>query len=280
MNRARLGFLLLTGLPIGAGAVYWTGCKKLETAELTVTACDDGDGNPCTGSPCSEGEGIPDSVSLPKGTSCRLGSGENGRCTGEPDKNKNKCVPCLDDSDCADGYCHENQCYSCKDEILNGDEIQADCGGSHCGACIGQVCNADAGTTCAPNLYCTDGVCCDVAMCGTCEACNINGNGTCKFVPLGNSDDTCGASCNGSGTCKAAINDTCSTHEDCAWQFCQGRCKHGSAKCAQDGDCGSGNQCDNRVCLQACETPKDCPTGYSCKPRESGSALKGCVPDN
>jgi hypothetical protein len=68
---------------------------------------------------------------------------------------------CTDNENCESGVCVDGVCQaaSCDDEILNGDEIDVDCGGPRCPACEG------AGQNCGLEL-CTD--CCDGADANTC----------------------------------------------------------------------------------------------------------------
>lgn len=47
---------------------------------------------------------------------------------------------------CSKGFCDEEsgECYSCQDDIKNGDELDVDCGGTYCVACDpGKYCNED-----------------------------------------------------------------------------------------------------------------------------------------
>jgi len=83
----------------------------------------------------------------------------------------------------------------------------------------GQDCtaNSDCGTG-----YCTDGVCCEVPSCGSCEACNVAGAiGTCSKIRNA-TDDSCTGSnvCDKDGICRGALGQTCSKTSDCASGFC------------------------------------------------------------
>lgn len=96
---------------------------------------------------------------------------------------------CDDHADCdANHYCNTTN-NTCVPKKNNGDGCTV---GDECtsGACPGQ-----------------DGICCDVACDGICEAClgsKTGGtNGTCDFIPSGDIDNECPTitTCNGSGAC-------------------------------------------------------------------------------
>lgn len=80
---------------------------------------------------------------------------------------------------------------------------------------------------CATGL-CVDGVCCNTACDETCMACNVAGNvGTCVPVPLyeddANATQPCIgslSSCNGSGSCKGEIGQTCTSNAQCSSGVC------------------------------------------------------------
>ena len=90
---------------------------------------------------------------------------------------------------------------------------------------------------CASN-YCVDGVCCDTACDGICEACNLSGwEGTCTYIPAGQDpDDECnGVDCN-PGTTNyyyGWISDTCyyRADEPAATHYCNGA---GACESAED----------------------------------------------
>jgi hypothetical protein len=105
---------------------------------------------------------------------------------------------------CVSPYlCAPNQCQSCSDGIVNGNETDVDCGGG--GACadctLGDACSV--GGDCVSG-FCVDGVCCNTACVGTCTYCDGANAGTCSFVPAGQDpDNECPGNnnCNGAGSC-------------------------------------------------------------------------------
>src|SRR5262249_10916193 len=136
---------------------------------------------------------------------------------------------CAVDSDCATscngGYCCAGWCDICQDcaastgacvNVTN----RADTSGSP--TCSGNyscsptsTCSYINGLACTSDLqcasgFCADGVCCNSACTGKCQACNLGGSvGTCSSVL--NADDTStvtansctgGSTCDGTGTCK------------------------------------------------------------------------------
>jgi hypothetical protein len=127
-----------------------------------------------------------------------------------------------------------------------------------CGKLNGQACTA--GNECLSN-NCIDGVCCNVACGGACEACNITGKvGTCTPLAKGSAGKGCGSfTCSGtSGACAT----TCTTDVDCAGSaYCEGgTCKPAQAVgavCARDRQC-TGGRCSDGVCCGApCDGPCD-----------------------
>lgn len=220
---------------------------------------------------------------------------------------------------CADGFCCgaacTETCRACsaakKGGGFNGqcgviavntdpdDECPTECNGS--GACISLLANGSActaGSQCN-STYCVDGVCCDKACAGTCEACTATKkgsgtNGTCGFIANDtNPDNECvNGKCGGSGTCKSYNGITCSTTAQCLSNYCvdgvccgaacTGACqacsgaKKGSGFDGQCGNIGSGSDPDNEcfgacngsgVCLlaangDACSAGAQCTSGF------------------
>jgi hypothetical protein len=108
------------------------------------------------------------------------------------------------------------------------------------GACNGALaCALDDGQACATASQClggncVDGVCCNSACGGTCQACNVAGNvGVCAPIPAATdpaSECPGITTCNGSGAC-ALLGS--------------------GAACTLSGECASGS-CTNGVCVTAC----------------------------
>jgi predicted outer membrane repeat protein len=167
----------------------------------------------------------------------------------------------------------------------------------------GQVCGA--AHECASGS-CVDGVCCDTACDGACEACNLAGSvGTCSIEPNGT---TCGGGnicC--SGTCQQCCNNeqcanptpicvsgactACSGAHPCAdGEVCCGdSCFAGI--CCEDGDCGAtGNTCDTHQCRcgsgdtcggstpDCCGSPGSC-TNTNTDPANCGACGTTCNSD-
>jgi hypothetical protein len=147
-------------------------------------------------------------------------------------------------------------------------------------ASIGKAC----GTGCPAGLFCTDGVCCKTASCGTGETCAAPGfEGICT-KPKG---ATCASNSEcGTGFCVTGV---------CCETACKGSCQTCSAvpgKCtpvvsAEDPDtCALGKVCDAastcRTNLgQECKTGADCASGTCaegvCCDRTCGGACETCA---
>jgi hypothetical protein len=130
-------------------------------------------------------------------------------------------------------------------------------GGAGGGLADGAPCTAPE--QCQGN-ECVDGVCCDAACGGTCEACTeaLTGqpDGQCSPTPAGEDPDN-----------ECTQNESCSGHGDC-------RSVDGQT-CTQDTDCLSGN-CPQSVCCDtSCST--DC---RSCDAQYTGLAAGTCGPVN
>ena len=151
-------------------------------------------------------------------------------------------------------------------------------------------------TDCLSN-FCADGVCCQTACLGSCEACDLPASpGVCAALPNGadppashtgcpaTTQTTCGTDgkCDGQGACRYWKNVTCapahcdsSTNTLTGESTCDGAgsCKRGSSAscapfvCASDGTaclttCGSSAQCTSGTCNQGSCGLK--PLGSSC----------------
>ena len=208
----------------------------------------------CCGSRC---DGACDQCNVTQGTCTPMGPGSVGSpvcgaylCDGAQSVCPNTCGQ---DSDCAQGYfCLGNACLQRKAD--------------------GQVCTT--ANQCLSG-FCADGVCCNTACSGACDACNINA-GTCTARSAG-SDGA--PSCNGyvcdgqnvtcPSTCPASGDKTqgCAPTHYCEGGSCLLRRAAGQT-CQMTTECQSGLFCaDGVCCTSACSGPCDrCGTGGTCNP--------------
>lgn len=186
-----------------------------------------------------------------------------GACNGSGACQDATGTACTQNGSCVSGFCVDGVCC---DTICNG--LCAQCNGTTVGMCsnipLGDdphfecpgatACNGTGGCNFFPNGnactfgsecasgFCVDGVCCNTACAGTCQACNIAGMvGACGNIPLGQdpANECAGAqACDGTGMCKLPLSEACALGADCISGFCV------------DGYC-----CDN-ACNGLCKTCK------------------------
>jgi hypothetical protein len=147
-------------------------------------------------------------------------------------------------TDCAPYYCSFAACpSSCVDDTLC--VSPNTCSSSSCGLHRGPGQSCSANTDCDSG-HCTDGVCCDTACNGKCQACNLAGSmGTCTTAtgldPHGD--------CKGEGLCAG----TCAADRSCAFpdntKACD-TCKacNGNGKCNQMPASGDDTACAVIAC--------------------------------
>jgi MYXO-CTERM domain-containing protein len=146
----------------------------------------------------------------------------------------------------------------------------------------GDACGANADCL---SGFCVDGVCCNVACTGQCQACDLKGlAGTCSPVtgaPVAprpactNAGTTCGGTCNGTNTATCAYPTSATT---CRNASCSNGVQTAAASCDGQGDCPAPVTtactpyvCGSNACKTACTQDPDCISGDWC------SAGK-CVP--
>ncbi|MFO0666095.1 MAG: kelch repeat-containing protein [Polyangiaceae bacterium] len=111
---------------------------------------------------------------------------------------------------------------------------------------------------------CVDGVCCEVAACGTCQTCAGTDPGKCTSIVNAEDPDTCAAanhvSCNEKGVCGPSLG----------------------GGCASGADCGSGLCIDGVCCDSACDRPcESCRAAEKISGRDDGrcgAAIAGTNP--
>ncbi len=292
--------------PLGATCTAGSGCASGNCAD--GVCCDTACGMPCHG--CGLAGSAGHCVPVPAGvdpkndcaaqpaTTCGL----DGTCDGKGGCRKyaagTQCAPggCQGDSERSarlcdgNGVCQGARLRNCAPAVCRMDSCSTRCvlatdcqDGFFCdtGTCKlkrnqGQVCTA--AIQCATGA-CVDGVCCNNACNGTCEACNLASSvGECRPVPAGQDPaaecvgqpaSTCGndGTCNGAGACRQHVAGTV-----CAGAACSGQTATGARICNGRGtclpplsttDCAS-FACDGQVCGTTCSGTSGCAPGNTC----------------
>ncbi|MET0794591.1 MAG: hypothetical protein ABW061_23930 [Polyangiaceae bacterium] len=186
---------------------------------------------------------------------------------------------------CAPYACDSSACASsCTDD----DDCEASA------YCVNGTCQLrkPAGQACASSHqcssgFCTDGVCCESACEGQCQACGKGGKcSPVKGAPRGERPacagvpKECGGSCDGTtvDACEyeganAACGSECSNAHETR-RACDG---NGACVAQRSTPCPDGFACGNTNCLSACATDDDCARGYRC--HDSACANAPSPPD-
>ncbi|MDC3985232.1 hypothetical protein [Polyangium jinanense] len=226
----------------------------------------------------------------PQGTSCGASLCQGTVVKGQICDGMGQCVTDPAGKDCAPYVCSAG---SCKNPCTNDNECLS---GNIClaGACKppgmpGVPCAA--GADCSSG-FCVDGVCCDTACEGSCEACTAakkgqGADGQCAPIKTGTDpDDECAAQppsscgldgqCNGAGACSLYAAGT-----QCAAGSCMGTTQANPSQCDGSGTCAPGTQmscvegyaCVGNKCATSCTDDTACAAGYVCN-----VAMKWCEP--
>jgi hypothetical protein len=171
--------------------------------------------------------------------------------------------------------CHsgDNACpegYSCVEGYCSREGGGGGGGGSGGGEKkLGDSC--DGNGSCESG-HCVDGVCCNVACDGACQACDVAGSaGTCATVT---GTPHPGRSCNGTGLCGGSCDGTAPT---CSYPSssivcgaaCDGTCD-GKGSCSSGGgSCPGGFACGTSACLTSCTKDEECAPNFTCNTASS-----------
>jgi hypothetical protein len=157
-----------------------------------------------------------------------------------------------------------------------------DGGGGGAPAKLGQGSPCTAGSDCSSS-NCIDGICCDTACGGACQACSAvkkgaGVDGACGPIKAGTDPDdecptqaaaTCGTTgdCNGAGACRKFSNGTV-----CAAASCAGNSQSNVDLCDGNGTCVDGGTmscaglgCNGALCKSPCVGDADCPPTAYCE---------------
>jgi hypothetical protein len=114
----------------------------------------------------------------------------------------------------------------------------------HNGSCVPTLANG-AGcprATACTSTICVDGVCCDSACGGACDACNLSGSvGTCSYLSFGSTGSP-----------------------SCAPYVCIGNDSACPTVCSSDAECAQGYWCSNSFCVPKLANGGACPRDFAC----------------
>jgi hypothetical protein len=206
--------------------------------------------------------------------------------------------------------CGAYQCNGTANGCLGTCTSGSDCtSGNYCDSTSHCVPKKANGTTCGATKECSsgnciDGVCCMQTVCGTCQACNLDGIGTCSSVKNADDPDSCNSTtstCDNNGACKLKDGQSCGGNAtNCATgqcadtvccdsacntaNACNGTTSVDTYNCNTASapgtcklvnvPCGGGNYCTGGACT-ACTTNTEC--GASCTNCTAGTNNQECV---
>ncbi|MBI4703364.1 MAG: hypothetical protein HY744_19795 [Deltaproteobacteria bacterium] len=198
-----------------------------------------------------------------KDTSC-AGQANDKVCDGE-----GNCVECNGEKDCTgDKLCSKNVCVPppCKNQKLDGDESDVDCGGAACARCANdRKCNDT--TDCDSGFCLTGGGGSGGSAAGICAACAEHAD--CQDAEYCNADGRCVDKLANGGTCKVFGKAQCASgfcaDEICCDKPCHGGCGVCSKKlgASNNGTCTPlSNDTECRAKADLCDAVEKC-DGFS-----------------
>ena len=195
-----------------------------------------------------------------------------GTCTGSGTCGAGTTGPCPGNFTCASATACRTTCAAPSDCVAT----------AYCanGACMPKKSNGTAcGTAgeCTSNICSPDGVCCNLACTGSCQACDNPGSvGTCSPVLSGNPHGNralCAGTAPCAGTCTGRSDGQCSfPTTTCGTATCSGTqlvpagtC-NGAGACVTPAaqTCANGYACSGAACRTSCTASSDCRSDFFC----------------
>ncbi|MBI5482182.1 MAG: hypothetical protein HY906_25225, partial [Deltaproteobacteria bacterium] len=282
------------GNPTCAPYLCATGTATCPTSCSQDSQCSPG--NYCNGTACVPA--LTQGQACTRSAQCASGSCGDGFCC------DTTCAGACDVCNATPGTCTNASAGaagspSCSPYLCSGASptCPATCG-DDAGCATGFFCNAGTctavltdGATCTRSRqcqsgFCVDGVCCDTACTGACDACNLAGfAGACTVVPVGAAGSPSCAPylCDGTSTgcpTSCTTNGQCVATSFCSGGTCFGKKSTGSA-CSEASECTSNSCVDGYCCETACGNACDTCAAIagSCTVAAGGSAgSPSCTP--
>jgi hypothetical protein len=206
-----------------------------------MPAGDTGSSGDCKFLAC-DGDGGTKPVNATAGTSCTAGGGKV--CDGQ-----GACVECVTKNDCSgtELYCYYGKCFSCGDDMQNGDETGIDCGGEHCLHCDGDSCMMNSECVnqfCDPFGVCKrvlDGYGCNIdkqcmsgrcGVCGTMHCCLLSDGAQCTH-DANCASGSCAYYNNAMKHCLLSYGAQCMSDNQCASSNCAASSTSSNTKTCQ-----------------------------------------------
>jgi hypothetical protein len=221
----------------------------------------------------------------PEGTSCGASTCAGSRVAGRVCDGFGACIT-SGGTDCAPSLCKNEVCDSHCSTNADCDPVLGYCSGGTCSK------KKDLGAGCTGAVecrsgFCTDGVCCNAACSGQCEACDVpGGEGSCVAVrgaphgarpacAPGTEENPCSsASCAGEESSRDRCASFAGSDVVCRTGVCEGGVQTLEGRCDGTGSCPVETKrcepfaCAGTSCGTTCRSSSDCAPDHICSDRK------------
>lgn len=237
--------------------------------------------NECAVATCKTGQC--DGTGACQNSTLGAACGSSLACLGTLQTNQDTCD--------GNGSCTDNGITTCAPYICGGSSCKTSCvndgdcsSGNFCtaGVCTGKLSNGQSCSAASQcnSANCVDGVCCGSSTCPSCQACNVNGAGSCAPLSAGTQDTTApnvcqgSSACDGTGLCKAGNGSACGSGATCATGFCVDNfCCNSACSASCDACSIAAGGSANGTCSVATAGTQGSP---SCAPYVCSGSSTGC----